>query len=288
MNRQEWLLGKCKCNNYYKQVQKLLKEWKLENNIQERCVVHHRDDTEECRKYNEEHYERWGCNEDGTFEYGKYVAFMTDSKHARYHNIGKHHSEETKEKLRLVNKGKRHSEETKEKMSRNNARYFKGKHLSEETKNKISNTKKGQTHTEETKAKMSIAKSGSNHPFYGKHHSEESKAKMSATRRGKHHSEETKEKMSAALRGKNNPNYGKHLSEETKAKMRAALRGKHHSEETKAKMSNKQYENIKAIKLLYNVYKNNNGTKKWNEFQKALKDGDITFSDYKITVTNDK
>ena len=287
MNRQEWLQSKGKCNNHHKQVQKLLKEWKLENNIQERCVVHHRDDTEECIKYNNEHYELWGFNKDSTFEYGKYVVFMTDSEHARYHNMGKRLSEETKEKLRLANKGKKLSEETKTKISVANKgenHPFYGKHLSEETKNKISNTKKGHAVSEETRAKLRIAKSGEKHPFYGKHHSEEAKAKMSASRRGKKLSEETKAKMGAALRGKNNPNYGKHLSEETKEKLRLANKGRHHSEETKIKMRNKMSENIKAIKFLYDMYKCNGGNIKWNDFQKALKTGDITFSDYTITV----
>ena len=61
-------------NEYHKYIHKLLNEWKLANSITERCVVHHRDDTEECCKYNEEHYELWGFNLDGTFEYGKYIA----------------------------------------------------------------------------------------------------------------------------------------------------------------------------------------------------------------------
>lgn len=73
--------------------------------------------------------------------------------------------------------------------------------------------------------------------------------------------------MSEARKGENNPNYGKRLSGETK---------------------NKISENMNAVKFLYVVYKNNGGNKKWNDFQKALKTGDITFSDYDITVLNDK
>ena len=42
--------------------------------------------------------------------------------------------------------------------------------------------------------------------------------------------------------------------------------------------------NLSGVKLLYDTYKSNGGTKKWTDFQKALKTGDITFSDFKITV----
>ena len=139
--------------------------------------------------------------------------------------------------------------------------HHKGKHLSEETKAKMSNALKGQNNPQ-------YGLKGENSPRYGKHHSEEAKAKMSRNNaryfKGKHHSEESKAKMS-----RNNARY---------------FKGKHLSEETKAKLSNKHCENMKAIKLLYSVYKNNGGTKKWNDFRKALATGDITFSDYTITV----
>lgn len=121
------------------------KRWKKENNITERCAVHHRDDTEETRKYNSEHYERWGCNEDGTFEYGKYVIFMTQADHARYHHKGKAVSEATRIKMSASKAGsnspmygKHHSEETCTKISANNAHYWYGKNLSEEHRAKIS------------------------------------------------------------------------------------------------------------------------------------------------------
>ena len=78
------------------------------------------------------------------------------------------------------------------------------------------------------------------------------------------------------------------IPKKQKQKMRKnnvrSFKGKHHSEETKAKMSNKCRENMKAIKLLYSVYKNNNGAKKWNDFQKALHNGDITFEERPISI----
>jgi len=69
--------------------------------------------------------------------------------------FGKHHSEETKEKirkkLRPINQGKRNP--------------FYGKHHSEETKAKLS--------------KIASARTGERSPHFGKHHSEEAKAKIS-------------------------------------------------------------------------------------------------------------
>lgn len=58
-----------------------------------------------------------------------------------------------------------------------------GKHHTEESKQKMSESLKGRRHTEETKQKLSKANkgkyTGEKHPFYGKHHTEESKRKIS-------------------------------------------------------------------------------------------------------------
>lgn len=58
-----------------------------------------------------------------------------------------------------------------------------GKHHSEETKQKISENRKGKQLSEEHKQKLSDAKkgkyNGENHPMYGKHHSEETRQKIS-------------------------------------------------------------------------------------------------------------
>lgn len=170
MNSHEYYNSTIRCKNYeYKQIQQLLNDWKAENNITERCVVHHRDDTEETRKYNEKHYERWGFNEDGTFEYGKYILFMIASDHIQYHHkgekhplYGKHHSEETKEKISTALSGTNIGDK--------NPNY--GKKLSDETKYKIHLANKGRRHSDEAKAKMSIVNKG-------KKVSNETKEKMS-------------------------------------------------------------------------------------------------------------
>ena len=82
------------------------------------------------------------------------LIFLTREKHQNVHFRGKHHSEETKEKLSKALKGKpsklkgRHpSEEARKKMSdarKGKPSKLKGRHLSEETKRKLSEANKGQ------------------------------------------------------------------------------------------------------------------------------------------------
>ena len=67
------------------------------------------------------------------------LVFLTNDEHTRLHNLGKHHSAETKHKLSEALLGKPKSEETKLKMS--NAKL--GKHHSEETKWKMSEAQRG-------------------------------------------------------------------------------------------------------------------------------------------------
>ena len=122
----------------------------------------------------------------GLIEIGEYynrpaceLIFLTKSEHMRLHNLGKHLSEETRQKLSEANKGE------------NNSMF--GKHLSEETRQKLSEARKG---------KPSCMK--------GKHHSEESRKKIGAARKGKSLSAETRKKMSEAQKGKNHWTKGKH------------------------------------------------------------------------------
>ena len=77
--------------------------------------------------------------------------------------FGKHHSEETKAKMRARATGRRHSEETKIKMSKalkGKPSHWKGKHLSEETRKKISEANKGKVKSSEAieKQRISISK----------------------------------------------------------------------------------------------------------------------------------
>lgn len=60
-----------------------------------------------------------------------------------------------------------------------------GKHHSEETKDKLRQIDKSYTKTQEYRDNMSKIKSGKGNGMYGKHHSEESKQKMSESKKGK-------------------------------------------------------------------------------------------------------
>lgn len=142
-------------------------KWKSANYLTCKCVIHHRDDTEETRKYNEEHYELWGCNLDGTFEYGKYVVFMTRSEHCKHHHTGKnnvnhgkgpmlgrHFTDEHRLKLSLAHsgerswnygkpsprRGKKHSLEAIERIRLARAKQV----ITDETRNKMSDSMRTQ------------------------------------------------------------------------------------------------------------------------------------------------
>ena len=154
-------------HQYRKSICKKLKEWKISNNITEKCVAHHRDDTPETRKYNAEHYERWGHNEDGTFEYGKYIVFMTLSDHIKYHHTGVKRSEEACSRVREGRKG---------------------------------------IYTDKLReARALIDMSGETNPMFGRHHTEEARRKMSENHKGQipafkgqHHTEQAKKILSEA------------------------------------------------------------------------------------------
>ena len=143
---------------------------------------------------------------------------------------GKHHSEETKQKIGEALKGK------------------KRKPFSKEHKKRISVALSNRVVSEETKQKISEARKGIISPMKGKHHSIETKNKISKSNSGKHLSEESKQKISEAHKGNKNPFYHKHLSKEHRKKISEShkgiqsgennpMYGKHHSEETKLKIS---------------------------------------------------
>jgi len=108
---------------------------------------------------------------------------------------GKHHSIETKEKLRLINLGKKASEETKLKMRLS----MLGKNKREcsiETKQKIGNANKGRILSIETRNKMSIARIGNKNGVGNKNHLGHKGGV--AWNRGIPHSEKQKQKLKEA------------------------------------------------------------------------------------------
>lgn len=308
-------------------------------------VRHHLRDTEEQRKYNDEHYELWGHNLDGTFEYGKYVIFVTEEWHNNYHKdsdetrqkksvaskkkwedpeyrksqtaafikmwgeddrrqkrsdtykgegnpfYGKHHSEETLEKLSGENNGmfgKQHTEESRKKMSDSRMGHVvteetraristsnMGHEVSDETREKISIANTGKQHTEEFKLYLSEKNTGKGNPFYGKHHTDETRAKLSGENNGmygKHHSEEARKAISEA-------NKNKVVSEETRKKLSLkssgennGMYGKHHSEEVLNKIRNSTAVELqRKASIAYRKYKENeNGDMKWQDFRREF------------------
>jgi len=112
---------------------------------------------------------------------------------------GFHHSEKTKQKIRVAALGRESPQ--------------KGKHLSEETKQKIREKKLGKCF-------------GERNPFYGKHHSDTTKKILREKNLGKHHLDKTRLKISEGSTGEKNSMWGKHHTEKTKQKIREARVGK--------------------------------------------------------------
>ena len=74
------------------------------------------------------------------------LIFLTTNEHHRLHQLGKHHSEDTRKKMSEAIKGKHHSEETRK--------------------------------------KISDALNGENHPMFGKHHTTEARKKIGEAHKG--------------------------------------------------------------------------------------------------------
>lgn len=99
-------------------------------------------------------------------------------------NAGKHLSEETKDKLRVINTGKV---------------------LSKETRLKISMGNKGKKYSPQTIEKYRLSKLGNKNPMYGKIFSKEHIRKLREARKRQIFSEDTKKKISIAHKGKSKP-----------------------------------------------------------------------------------
>jgi len=121
--------------------------------------------------------------------------------------VGRKHSDETKNKLRIINKGKKLSDEhkkkigaamSKRKLSDEHKRKIglgnKGNKLSDETKKKISVASKRKVFTDDYRKKLSVASKG-------RKHSNETKNKLRIINKGKVVSAESKEKMSISKKG---------------------------------------------------------------------------------------
>lgn len=236
-------------DNASRDIQKSLKY----NHDPKATVRHHLRDTEEQRKYNDEHYELWGfeVDKDGNehFEYGKYIIFITEEEHTAIHN----QSEETKAKRKAT----LNTPDTRKKLSAaskaawSNEDYYKA--MCEKLRASwTDDRKKRKSESMCGELNHQYGKSGELSHNYGITRSDETRAKMSISfkesynngtrERFRYISEEEHNKRSRAASGENNGMYGKHHSEETKKKMSENnsryMLGKHHTEESKAKISN--------------------------------------------------
>ena len=97
-------------------------------NVQKGYVLHHKDDTLMLTNINR--YIEWRPED---------LVVMSLSEHSKLHNTGLVRSEETREKMSKANKGKHLTEEQKKaiSMARKGKATFTGKHHSEETKQKM-------------------------------------------------------------------------------------------------------------------------------------------------------
>lgn len=274
MNRKEWCT---RCSESWssvdhtwdyrsRQIQLSLKY----NSNPNATVRHHLMNTSEQIEYNSAHYELWGFNEDGTFEYGKYIIFVTPEEHSKIHAVnlsgknnpmyGRRHTVKSKLKMRNA-RIKWWTQDKKAQWSLNHSgenSAFYGRHHTDETKNKMSKSQKGHAVSQITKHKISIANkgrlSGENHPLYGKHHSDETRQKMSKSAKNRAPmSDETKLKIGNASRGRPSAMKGKYISDQTKENIRKAKK-----------------EQMGMRSKWYKKYKSLGGNLSWNEFQKMI------------------
>lgn len=262
MNQKEWkCAGKLGIKldfTFYNKSHKIMKEFNTVNSTN-KTVVHHLRDTEEQRKYNDTFYERWGFNEDGTFEYGKYVIFVTHDEHNKIHVA----SDETRKRLSESSKAFWCTDEGRQLLSENSKKRW----ANEEYRNKLI----AKMNSAEAKARREANKT-----VIGK--------KISESKKGYHHTEESKQKMRKSHLGKQgmcgsaHPNFGKPasnrgvpMSDEAKRKSRESHLGKSSA-------------HLKACQILYKAYKQGNGILSWNEFQKCISSGYISFEQFPITV----
>ena len=264
MNRKEWLEA---CKNHvpgiykwYNECLKIRKSLKYNDNPKA-IHKHHLFNTPEQIAYNNEHYEMWGFNEDGTFEYGKYIIFVTPEEHSMLHRdseitrqrkgdasrgeknyfygtgpmLGKHFSEEHRRKIGEANTGKKRSDEAR-------------KNISDAQKGKHSGERNGM-----------YGKFGKDNPNYGSKRSEETKRNISNSLKGH-----------PGLKGSDNGMYGKNHTEETRKKISESLKGRKPS----ASEIENRAKSIKAtneiIASLYKEYKSLGGVLSWNDFRKEL------------------
>lgn len=180
---------------------------------------------------------------------------------------GKHHTEESKKKLRDANIGKQVSEETRKKLS--NA--HKGRIHTEESRMKNSESKKGRVFTDIWRKRLSDSAKK-------RVITDEYRKKMSEVKLGvklKPHTDESKKKMSEARKKYYRENKDSDAIKEWKRKIALTSTGRIKTEETKRKISEKR---IKYMQDNPGPYTN---TKPELEVKKILEDNNINYEHQK-------
>ena len=297
MNQKEWKIsGKFKGKyEWYNKTRKLQRSLQFNTDCTA-TVIHHLRDTEEQRNYNDTYYEFWGFNQDGTFEYGKYVIFVTEEWHTDYHS----HSEETRKKISESNKanytdkrrrhisyctkkrykdnpsshptkGKHHSDATKQKMSKSHMR----ENMSDEYRKSLSDSIR-RSMTEARRKQISESK---------KNLSEEAHLNLSNAAKKRWSSKEYRDSQASSKfiwsdekrkefgetrKGEKNPMYGKHPSDETINKRRESLKATWDDDNKRLEQSAKVKKRLSEVSNAYKEYKADGGDLSWNEFQKFI------------------
>jgi len=147
---------------------------------------------------------------------------------------GKHHSEETKKKIKEARARQTFSEETRRKMSTSHKGLLAG------SKHPFF----GVPRTDEQKKHQSELMSGAKHPMFGKIRPEEHRNNLSNSLKGRKpafkgrkHSLDSKIKQSECKKGSLNPIYGKDVSNNYGTKISLALKGRIFSDDWKQKIS---------------------------------------------------
>lgn len=242
MNRQEWL----KCSDseikwhWYHECEKIRAS--LEYNPDPNAIhKHHLFDTPEQIAYNNEHYELWGFNEDGTFEYGKYIIFVTQEEHSQIHAS----SDETNEKRCVAMQKKWNDENYRKFWLEQQAQSFtedRLKQISDTTKSQWEDSVIRDRRIEGLKRSWLGDKGALRRETLSKRQKaqwldNEYRQRMSDMSKSLWENPEYRSTISQKVSGENNGMYGKHLSDEAKEKLREAHLGKHLSEEHKRKIS---------------------------------------------------
>ena len=242
MNRKEWLA----CDNneikwhWYHECEKIRMSLKY-NQDHNATHKHHLFNTPEQIEYNNTHYEMWGFNEDGTFEYGKYIIFVTLEEHSQIHAS----SDETNEKRCIA---------MQKKWNDKNYRIFwlertmpsftedRLKQMSYITKNQWTDNAIRDRRIEGLKKSWlcddsTLRKENLSNRLKSLWRDAEYRQRMSDMSKSLWENQEHRTIISQKVSGENNGMYGKHLSDEAKRKIGEAHLGKHLSEEHKKKIS---------------------------------------------------